>query len=277
MIDLSELYSEVPPTKLRNIDEKFCPAATSPQWFWKPIGDTVFFGMLKRRFYAFRYKGAENFHTKDPDIPTIMYAPHSNWWDGIVAYAVCNGICHRELRLMVEELKRFPLLRRAGCFSINKKSPQASMESLKYAVDEIANTKCNLYLFPQGIIKPPNYRPIEFQTGLAYMVEKAVKKYGRVCLIPTAVNYMFLRDNRPEVFVELGPRLEVTSDKKIDRKEFTEFLAKNLEELCDKQFYEITHAKFDGYETLFQQKLKWYRRIEQRLKGYSRLKRKKES
>ena len=270
MINLEDLYSAVPPTKLRHIDEKFCPAATEPQWFWKWLGDTIFFSMLKKRFYAFRFKGAENFHSKDSNIPTIMYAPHSNWWDGIVAYAICNGICKRQMRLMVEELKRFTLLRRAGCFSINKKSPQASMESLKYAINEIADTRCNLYLYPQGIIKPPNFRPIEFQSGLAYIVDKAVKKYGRVALIPVAVNYFFLRDNRPEVFVELGERIEVTSDKKIDRKEFTEYLAKNLEELCDKQMYEISHAQFAGYDTLFQQKLKWYRRIEQRLKRIDR-------
>ena len=266
MINLSELYSEVPPTKLRNIDEKFCPADTSK--FWKIIGNFVFFRMLKNRFYAFRFKGAENFYTREPNLPIIMYAPHSNWWDGIVAYTICNGICHQELRLMVEELKRFPLLRHAGCFSINKKSPQASMEALKYAIHELSHRNCNMYLYPQGIIKPPNYRPIEFQSGLAYIVEKAAKRYGKVGLIPVAVNYFFLRDNRPEVFVEFGNRIEVAAGEKIDRKEFTEYLAKNLEELCDCQFHNISHAKFDGYDTLFQQRLKWYRRIEQRLKDW---------
>ena len=34
MINLEDLYSEVPPTKLRNIDEKFRPAQTSPFWLW---------------------------------------------------------------------------------------------------------------------------------------------------------------------------------------------------------------------------------------------------
>ena len=140
------------------------------------------------------------------------------------------------------------------------------MEAIKYAIDELANPNCNLYLYPQGIIKPPNYRPIEFQTGLAYMVEKAVKKYGKVGLVPIAVNYFFLRDNRPEVFVELGERIEVFSGTKIDRKDFSLYLAKNLEKLCDKQIDDISHARFDGYDTLFQQRLKWYRRIEQRLK-----------
>ena len=264
MINLSELYSEVPPTKLRNKYEKFCPAATSR--FWKIVGDIVFFGMLKNRFYAFRFRGAENFYTKDPDTPVIMYAPHSNWWDGIVAYAINSGICHTEMRLMVEELKRFPLLRHAGCFSINKKSPQASMEAIQYAIDQLGNDKCNLYMYPQGIIKPPNYRPIEFQSGLAYIIDKAVRKYGKVALIPLGVNYLFLRDNRPEVFVEFGKRIDIFKGEKIDRKELSRSLAKNLEEICDKQFYDISHANFDGYDTLFQQPLKWYRRIEQRLK-----------
>ena len=37
-----------------------------------------------------------------------------------------------------------------------------------------------LCIFPQGIIRPPQYRPIEFQTGLTYIAENAVKKYGKV-------------------------------------------------------------------------------------------------
>lgn len=265
MINLEDLYSEVPPTKLRNIDEKFCPAQTSPFWLW--VADRFFYGMLEDRFYAFRYKGAENFYKKDSATPIIMFAPHSNWWDGIVGYHICNRIFKKEIRLMVEELKRFPLLRRGGAFSVNKKSPQASMEALKYSVDILSDLNNILYLFPQGIIKPPNFRPIEFQSGLAYIAEKAVKKYGKVALMPIAVNYMFLRDNRPEVLVEMGELIKLDNTQgKIDRKEFTHYLSETLEKLCDRQFYDISHANFAGYDTLFQQKLKWYRRIEQRLK-----------
>ncbi|MCQ2739478.1 MAG: lysophospholipid acyltransferase family protein [bacterium] len=264
MINLSELYSAVPPTKLRNIDEKFCPAATSK--FWLGVANLFFYGMLKNRFYAFRYKGFENYENRNKDIPVIMFAPHSNWWDGIVGYTICNAICKKQIRIMVEELNRFPLLRRAGAFNVNKKSPQASMEAIKYAIDVVGNLNNNLYIFPQGIIKPPNFRPLEFQSGLAYIAEKASKKYGKVALMPIAVNYMFLRDNRPEVLIEMGKIIEFSPEKKVDRKEFTDYLASTLEELCDKQFQDISHARFDGYATLFQQKLKWYRRIEQKLK-----------
>lgn len=263
MINLENLYSEVPPTKLRNIDEKFCPAKTSPFWLW--VADRFFYGMIEDRFHAFRFKGAENYYKKSPDTPIIMFAPHSNWWDGIVGYNICNRIFKKEIRLMVEELNRFPLLRRGGAFNVNKKSPQASMSALKYSVEVLGDPKNILYIFPQGIIKPPNFRPIEFQSGLAYIAEKAAKKYGKVALMPIAVNYMFLRDNRPEVLVEMGELIELGSGK-IDRKEYTHYLGNTLESLCDRQFYDISHANFAGYDTLFQQRLKWYRRIEQRLK-----------
>ena len=80
-----------------------------------------------------------------------------------------------------------------------------------------ASTNNILYIFPQGIIKPPNARPIEFRSGLAYIAEKAAQKYGKVALMPIAVNYMFLRDNRPEVLVEFGKPILV-EDVKFDRK-----------------------------------------------------------
>ena len=165
MINLQDLYCEVPPTKLRNINERFCPAATSPFWLW--VADRFYYGMLEDRFYAFRFKGAENYYKKDPNVPIIMFAPHSNWWDGIVGYHIAHRIFKKEIRLMVEELNRFPLLRRSGAFSVNKKSPQASMDALNYSINELGDLNNILYIFPQGIIKPPNARPIEFRSGLA--------------------------------------------------------------------------------------------------------------
>ncbi len=264
MVNLEELYSKVPPTKLRSIDEKFCPAQTSPFWLW--VADRYFYGMLEKRFHGFYYKGAEKFHIqKDPSTPVILFAPHSNWWDGIVGYNICNRIFKKEIRLMVEELNRFPLIRRAGAFSVNKKSPQASMDALRYAVEAIEDTNNILYIFPQGIINPPNHRPLDLQTGMTYIAEKAAKKYGKVALMPVAVNYFFLRDNRPEVLVEFGDIIHLENDKP-DRKEYTQYLGKVLQDLCDKQFNEISQGILTDYQVLFQSKLKWYRRIEQRLK-----------
>ncbi len=259
-----QLYSDIPPTKLRGKDEKFKPAKTSK--FWLTIASLFFFNMLQNRFYAFRYKNAESYFSRDEKYPTIIYAPHCNWWDGIVLYNIAHRICHKEIRLMVEELNRFPLLRRGGAYSVCKKSPQSAMKALKYSVDVLGDLRNLLFIFPQGIIRPPHFRPIEFQTGLAYIAQNAVKKYGKVNLIPVSIEYCFLRDNRPEVLVEFGKRIELT-DEKIDRKELTHALENSMTEVCDNQMKEISHGELDDYKILFKQHLKWYRRIEQRLKS----------
>ncbi len=263
-----QLYSDIPPTKLRNKEEKFKPAKTSKFWLW--VASMFFFNMLQNRFYAFRYRGEENYFDGDTNVPTILFAPHCNWWDGIVLYNTTHRIFHKEIRLMVEELNRFPLLRRGGAYSVNKKSPQSAMKALQYSVDVVGDVRNMLCIFPQGIIRPPHYRPIEFQTGLAYIAENAVKRYGKVNLIPMAVDYAFFRDNRPEVIVEFGKRIELVKGNELDklsRKELTHYLEHALEETCDNQFKEMSQGDISKYNILFKQHLKWYRRIEQRLKS----------
>lgn len=257
-----QLYSDIPPTKLRNKEEKFKPAKTSRFWLW--VASTFFFNMLQNRFYAFRYKGLENC---EPNVPTIIFSPHSNWWDGIVLYNITHRIFHKEIRLMVEELNRFPLLRRAGAFSVNKKSAQSAMKALQYSVEVLGDTRNILGIFPQGIIRPPHFRPIQFQTGLAYIAQNAAKKYGKVNLIPIAVDYCFFRDNRPEVVVDFGNVIQLTAENKLDRKDLTSLLENSLTDICNKQSLDISHGKVSEYKILFKQHLKWYRRIEQRLKN----------
>ena len=264
MVTEEQLYCDVPPTKLRNKEEKFKPAKTSRFWLW--VASMFFFNMLQNRFYAFRYNGIENYAETDRDVPTILFSPHCNWWDGIVLYNITHRIFRKEIRLMVEELNRFPLLRRAGAFSVNKKSPQSAMKALQYSVDVVGDTRNILGIFPQGIIRPPHFRPIQFQTGLAYIAQNAVKKYGRVNLLPVAIDYTFFRDNRPEVIVEFGKRIELTSDRSYDRKELTHCLENALAEVCDRQAGIISNGEISKHNILFKQHFKWYRRIEQRLK-----------
>lgn len=263
MTSEEHLYSDIPPTKLRNKEEKFTPAKTSR--FWLMVASLFFFNMVQNRFYAFRYKGDEGVLEKG--VPTILYAPHSNWWDGSVLYNITHRIFHKEIRLMIEELNRFPLLRRGGAYSVCKKSPQSAMKALQYSVDVVGDLKNMLCIFPQGIIRPPHYRPMVFQTGLAYIAQKSVARYGKVNLVPVALDYCFFRDNRPEVIATFGEKLTLTKENIIkDRKELTHLFERELVKTCDQQFYDISHGDIEDYKILFKQHLKWYRRIEQRLK-----------
>ena len=85
-----------------------------------------------------------------------------------------------------------------------------------------------------------------------------------------AIDYAFFRDNRPEVIVEFGKRIEMVKGNDLDklsRKELTHYLERALEETCDNQFKEMSQGDITKYNILFKQHLKWYRRIEQRLKN----------
>lgn len=263
------MYSAVPPTKMRNREEKFREAKNDP--FWHFVGDIVFAKMIEARFYSVMYKNLERLENRDKNRATIFYAPHNNWWDGVLAYNIVYRIIKKVIkklrfRFMIEEMNRFPLFQYVGCFPINKKSPQASMKFLRYAVTTLKDPDIAFWIFPQGIIRPPMYRPEIFQSGLAYIVKEAVKQFGGVNLVPVAINYTFLRQDRPEILIEFGEP-KIVTDAGLDRKEFTHVLEREFEHFLDKQQSDISSANFEGYHYLYRQKLKWWRYIEQKLKA----------
>lgn len=260
------LYENIPPTKLRNRKEKFRKARNSK--FWTKIADLFFYNMLENRFYSLKVKNEELFANRNNDYPCIIYAIHGNWWDGIVGYNLMRRIFNVKTRMMIEEMNRFPLFARAGAFPINKKSPQEAIKSLKYIVDDLSkDNSLGLWIFPQGIIKPPNFRPIQFQTGLAYIAQGVAKKNGGVNLIPVAVNYVFLREDKPEVIVEIdNPIVFTAEDAKKDRHIITEELQRKYTHLCNRQLHDISTGKLEGYRYLFKQKLPWFKKLEKKLK-----------
>lgn len=259
----NDLYSNVPPTKLRNKKEEFIEVHKEPFWVW--LCDRYLFGMLENEFYAMRVKNGHKYEERDKNYSSIIYAPHANWWDGQVGYNLCRRVFDTDIIMMIEELGRFPILSKAGAFSINKKSAQESMKALQYSVEQLKDPKRGLWIFPQGIVRPPNFRPIEFQSGMTYIAQNCVKKYGGVNLIPVAVNYSFLREYSPEILVEVGDPI-VLKEADTDRHEVTKFLEDNFTTLCDRQFADISAGNLSEYEVIFETKVSWWKQIERKLK-----------
>ena len=46
--------------------------------------------LIRKHFYAIHLAGKENLETIESSLPVIMYANHSNWWDGFIAYFLTN-------------------------------------------------------------------------------------------------------------------------------------------------------------------------------------------
>ena len=265
MEKVKNLYPDTPPTVLRNREEKFRTAKNIP--FWHAIGDFIFEKMTKTRFFSMLIKGEENFQKIDSRFATIYCAPHTNWWDGDTNYMLCKIFLKGyKFRMMIEEMNRFPLFQYIGCFPINKRTAQTAMKSLQYCAKMLEDPKVAYWLFPQGIIRPPSYRPIEFQSGLAYLVHHAVKNYGGINLVMLSTKYCFLREDKPEVVVRVYEPQTIT-DANFNRKEFTKKVEAEFETLCDNHEREISLGNFEGYSYVFKRKLSRWKVIEKKLKN----------
>ncbi len=261
---VENLYPNIPPTTLRGREEKQRKAKNVP--FWHFIADFVFFRMLENRFYSIIIKNEENFKKRNPNYATICYTSHTNWWDGIFTYYITRKVLGGKYRLMIEEMNRFPLFQYIGCFPVNKKSAQTAMKSLQYATTFLNDKDIVYCMFPQGIIKPPFSRPIEFQTGLAYLIKNAVKNAGGINLQPISTMALFLREDRPEYIAEFGEPIVIENDD-FDRKQLTDDLSKEFENLLDSHFEQVRSGNFEGYHYLFKRKHSWWRGIERKLKS----------
>ena len=235
------------------------------QKFWLKVFDFAFERMVRKGFYSLRIKNAENFNLRDPDKGNIIYGIHSCWWDGIIAYLLCRQVFKTQINLMIEELYRFPLLSKIGAFSVEKKSPQSAIKALNYSIDIIKNPEKSLWIYPQGIVMPPDSRPLKFASGISYLC----KKSGGVNLIPVANRYTFLREDRPEILVEVGKPI-IINNNNLDKKEFTHYLENEFTEFLDKQREEISQGKLGDYELVFKSRLCVAKLIEKHFTNFVR-------
>jgi len=239
-------YNYTPPSLTRDKIDPFIKAEHSQ--FWTAVWNFFVNLLLRRRFYSVRVKHAEHYELRNKDVACIYYTQHSCWWDGMVGYYLCRYLFHDQINMMVEDLIKFPLLGKAGAFSIDKKTPKTTLRSMKYCAEFINQEKRSLWLFPQGKIMPPNHRPLEFQNGVSFLA-RHVKK---VNLFPIAIQYTFLRQGLPEVLIDVGKPIIV--DGEIDKNTFTDFIEKDFTRILDNQLKEISNGDVHKYNTIMYKK-----------------------
>ena len=126
----------------------------------------------------------------------------------------------------------------------------AVYDTVSERIEFLKNPKNSLWIFPQGIVMPPDYRPVKLASGIAYIC----KKLDGVNLIPIAHRYNFIREDRPEVFVEVGKPI-ISDNNSIDKKEFTKFLENELTRLLDNQKQDISTGNLEKYEFFIKSRL----------------------
>lgn len=241
-----ELYSNTPPSlKIKEV-QPFLEAEKS--CFWQLLADFIFENMLKNKFAAIRVKNLENLNKRDFNKPNILYAPHICWWDGILEYYLGRKVFNLDMIGMMEDLHSMPVLRKIGAFSVDKKSVKVVKNSIDFAVKSLNYQRKSLFLFPQGIIRPQDYMPLEFSSGISYVASKL----DGVNLIPLAIRYCFLRSSSPEILIEVSDPIFLPKVENI--KETTQKIQENFSKTLEKQRIEIASCNLEGYKTVLKQK-----------------------
>lgn len=204
--------------------------------------------LFKRRFFSLQIFGL-NFLQESKKFPVIIYANHSSWWDGLVAFEVSRA-ANLDSFIMMEEkqLKKLRLFRRLGAFSVVRENPREAVRSINYAVNLLEeDRKRTLWIFPQGKILPADLRPITFFNGVSRIIEKTENCYA----VPLGIRYEFRGEFKPEIFVKIGAPEFFKKSENFKSKELTKQLQMNLTSVLDDLKAEVINGNFSNYSKIF--------------------------
>ena len=204
--------------------------------------------LLRRRFSSLNVSGFEHLNIKDSSLPCLIFANHSSWWDGLVAFQISYFLNLNSYFMMEEkQLKNLPLFRKLGAFSIVREKPREALESVNYSVKLLkANSQQTLWIFPQGEILPTDARPLKFFNGVSYIV----KKVENCAVVPMALRYEFLGNFKPEIFVKIGEAENFSSENGFDKRILTENFTEKLTDLLDALKNDVVERNFAKYRNI---------------------------
>lgn len=103
--------------------------------------------------------------------------------------------------VMMDEanLRRFFFFRWLGAFGIDRTTRAGVLAATRYALERLRTPGSRVWLFPQGTLRPADARPLGCDRGAGWLAAEA-----KVRLVPVALRYEFLAEQRPEAFVSFG-------------------------------------------------------------------------
>ena len=221
--------------------------ANKSRWFEK-IFSVYNRNLLKRRFHSLQVAGLDFLRNRNKEIPLIIYANHSSWWDGLIAFEISRK-AKMDAFVMMEEkhLRKLFLFRRLGAFSVVREKTRKALESINYASELLSeNSGRTLWIFPQGEILPNDSRPLKFYNGIS----KIIEKFERINIIPLAIRYEFLGEFKPQIFVKIGQPDLIESKKLLNRKELTNDFENRLTQTLQHLKCDIINNNLKDFEKL---------------------------
>lgn len=179
-----------------------------------PLGEKLVWLLIKtslqkhfdRIFFRMHVEQTE----EQRNLPMIICANHSSWWDGYIAALVKDHLAVDGYLMMEEsQLRRYFFFSWIGCFSVDRHHPRAAMQSIQYAAHLLKERPGRMvWLFPQGEIAPNDRRPLVFFRGAAHLA----KLSAPALLYPLATRIEYLAEQHPDLFISLGEPLHINKE-----------------------------------------------------------------
>lgn len=200
--------------------------------------------LLRKHFSKIHLAGLDNLKSVNRSEPMIFYGNHCSWWDGLIEYFLATEVLHVDCHLMMEEkqMRRYRFFRKIGAFSVNRDSPREAVTSMRYAASLFDRPNKLLWIYPQGRILPADFRPLGFYNGISRIVQMAGRE---VQCVPFVRRYEFMMQQRPEVFVVLGPPQRISGVQ--DPKELTSQFENRLTVMLDDLRCRIAKQQLEGF------------------------------
>ncbi len=163
----------------------------------------------------------------------LVYLNHSAWWDLYMTAVIDYEILRRRFDSygMMEErqLRRYRFFTWMGAFSVHRQDRQEAQRSLRYISHVLAVRRGRaLFLFPQGSILPNDQRPLRVYPGTARIAQQVLAQGMPVQLLPITLRYEFRGEQRPDVFVRVGPVQQLAAHSTVAVPDLTQQIGEQL-------------------------------------------------
>jgi len=204
--------------------------------------------LIKRRFHSIQVSGLEILENRNKLFPLIVYANHSSWWDGLVAFQISRKANLDSFIIMEEkQLKKLFFFRKLGAFSVARENGRNAFRSINYAAEILTETENRaLWIFPQGEILSNEIRPLKFFNGLSHVIKKVDKCYA----VPLAIKYEFLENYKPEIFIRIGAGELISGGANFFVKRKTQEFEIQLTQTLDRLKIDIQNKNFAKFEKI---------------------------
>jgi len=127
-----------------------------------------------------------NHKTENNNQSILLISNHISWWDGFWGIYLSTRFFKRKFYFMMseKELKKRILFSYSGGFSI-RPGHKSIIESLNYTFEILRNPQNLVLMFPQGKLNSLYKYPVQFQSGLNWLLKKNDIPFRIIFLVST--------------------------------------------------------------------------------------------